>query len=370
MKLYVHIPFCGSKCAYCDFYSSPKKEWMEVFVDAALNEWRQRSHVLTEPVDTLYFGGGTPSSLLPDLLKRLVDGLDIRSELREATIEANPEDVSRQWVRFIVDETAFRRVSMGVQSFSDPELSAIGRRHDSHRAIDAFRILREEGIANISCDLIYGLPGQNLKSWEKSLSTLIDLRPEHISAYLLSYEPGTRLYARLQQGKITEADDSMVEDMYSLLCERSATAGYRHYEISNFAKPGREAIHNSSYWDGSPYIGIGPGAHSWDGAKRSFNPSNLKEYIARRGLDFAETEEEDDNNRFNDMLITRLRTSRGIRLSEIAEKFGRRVADDFKTQCGRLTAEGFMSVDGGDCYTIPESHWLTSNSILLQLIRV
>lgn len=369
MKLYVHIPFCGSKCAYCDFYSSPKREWMEAFVDAAVNEWRQRSEGLEEAVDTLYFGGGTPSSLPPALLGRLLDGLGLPSGLREATIEANPEDVSREWVRFIIDETPFRRVSMGVQSFSDSELSAIGRRHDSARAIEAFRTMRDEGIGNISCDLIYGLPGQDMKSWKKSLSTLIDLRPEHISAYLLSYEPGTRLYARLQQGKVTEADDVLVEDMYSLLCGMTAAAGYSHYEISNFAKPGREAIHNSSYWDGSPYIGLGPGAHSWDGVRRSFNPSNLKDYILRGGRDFAECEDEDDNNRFNDMLITRLRTSRGILLPEIAETFGKTVAEEFKSQAGLLADAGLMSVDG-DCYTIPESHWLTSNSILLQLIRV
>ncbi|MDE5915376.1 MAG: radical SAM family heme chaperone HemW, partial [Duncaniella sp.] len=265
MKLYIHVPFCHSKCAYCDFYSTPRKEWMEAYTDALINEWHVRSETFEEAVDTLYFGGGTPSSLPPQLFKRIIDALDLDPRLlREATVEANPEDVTADWVRFIVNETPLRRVSMGIQSFDDSELHTVGRRHTAARAIEAVETLRAEGIANISCDLIYGLPGQDMKSWERSLSTLTGLRPEHISAYLLSYEPGTRLSVMLDQGKITETPDEVVEAMYALLCETTAKEGYRHYEISNFALPGKEAIHNSSYWDGSPYIGLGPGAHSWD----------------------------------------------------------------------------------------------------------
>ncbi|WP_290147261.1 coproporphyrinogen-III oxidase family protein, partial [uncultured Duncaniella sp.] len=208
MKLYIHVPFCHSKCAYCDFYSTHRKEWMEAYTDALINEWRVRSETFDEGIDTLYFGGGTPSSLPTALLKRIIDalGLDTRL-LREATIEANPEDVSPEWVRFIVNETPLRRVSMGIQSFDDSELHTVGRRHTAARAIEATEILRAEGIANISCDLIYGLPGQDMKSWKRSLSTLTGLRPEHISAYLLSYEPGTRLFAMLDKGKIEETPD-------------------------------------------------------------------------------------------------------------------------------------------------------------------
>ena len=371
MKLYVHIPFCHSKCAYCDFYSTPRREWMEAFVDAAVNEWNLRSKGLTEPVDTLYLGGGTPSSLPTATLDRLLKGLRLdHSPLREATIEANPEDVTPEWVSFIREHTPFRRVSMGIQSFSDGELSLIGRRHDSRRAVDAFRSLREGGIANISCDLIYGLPGQDMESWMRSLSTLIDLRPEHISAYLLSYEQGTRLSAMLQRGKITEADEDLIETMYAHLCKATASAGYRHYEISNFALPGREAIHNSSYWDGSPYIGLGPGAHSWDGHTRSFNPSDLKNYIALNGADTGVREEESRDSLFNDMLITRLRTARGVNIQEITESFGKEIADEFSSQVEPLIKTGMLNVSETGFITIPENHWLTSNSILLELIRV
>lgn len=370
MKLYIHIPFCNSKCAYCDFYSTPRRELMESFVDSVINEWKSRSLNLAEPIDTLYLGGGTPSSLPTQLLDRLLSALPLTDAIREATIEANPEDVSPEWVRYIVNKTPFRRVSMGIQSFSDAELSAIGRRHSAEDAVRAIETLRAGCIENISCDLIYGLPGQDIASWEKSLDRLISLLPEHISAYLLSYEPGTRLYVRLQQGKIEEADDDTVEKMYSTLCHKTAEAGYGHYEISNFAFPGHEAIHNSSYWDGSPYIGLGPGAHSWDGTRRSSNPSNLKAYISTGGVDFGVNEEEDDDNRFNDMLITRLRTRQGLLLSEIRGQFGDTYVNDFLAESRSLINGGLLTVTDGNRYSIPEEKWLMSNSILLPLIRV
>lgn len=371
MKLYIHIPFCRSKCAYCDFYSTPKQEWMEECINSIINEWKIRSENLTEGIDTLYLGGGTPSTLPPHLLETLLNALPLdSSKLREATIEANPEDVSKEWVDFIRTSTPLRRVSMGIQSFSDTELRTIGRRHNAARAVEAVGTLREGGIDNISCDLIYGLPHQTQESWEDSLSTLIGLHPEHISAYLLSYEPGTKLNAMLEAGKISEADEKTVERMYGYLCETTAKAGYRHYEISNFALPGREAVHNSSYWDGSPYIGLGPGAHSWDGKTRSFNPSDLKGYIAHHGAGVGIIEHETPDNLFNDLLITRLRTSRGVSSNEIKALYGSEMAETFESQAQHLVERGLITRSSDGHYIIPESHWLTSNSILLQLIRV
>lgn len=380
MKLYVHVPFCHSKCAYCDFYSTPRNEWMEAYADALAGEWDERRKELKEPIDTLYLGGGTPSSLPPLLLKRITDMLTDRGHgcgapavmtgLREATIEANPEDVTKDWVDFIVSETPFRRVSMGIQSFSDEELTLIGRRHSAQRAVEAIGCLRDGGIENISCDLIYGLPGQSLESWKKSLDTLIALHPEHISAYLLSYEPGTRLSAMLERGKIHETDEATVDDMYTYLCEASRKGGYVHYEISNFALPGHEAVHNSSYWDGSPYIGLGPGAHSWDGEKRSFNPSSLKDYLACNGKDFGIIDEEDALNRYNDILITRLRTLRGLHPSLIEREFGKEARSSFVHDASALERKGLLSLSPDGAYIIPEKMWLTSNSILLELIKI
>lgn len=369
MKLYVHIPFCHAKCAYCDFYSTPRREWMEAFVDAAVSEWTCRSEGLGEPVDTLYFGGGTPSSLPPRLLRRLLDALPTEN-LREATIEANPEDVTDEWTAFITGETPFRRVSMGIQSFCDTELQTVGRRHSAARAAEAIDCLRRGGIGNLSCDLIYGLPGQTQESWAMSLDRLIGFRPEHISAYLLSYEPGTRLDIMRQRGKVREADDETAEKMYSHLCERMRDAGYLHYEISNFALPGREAVHNSAYWDNSPYIGLGPGAHSFDGRCRSFNPSALKDYISAGGRNVAVIEEETADNRFNDLLITRLRTSHGLHPDEIGSFFGPEIREFFLSTARPLLSSGDLEISPAGAYVIPESRWLTSNSILLPLIRV
>lgn len=369
VKLYVHVPFCHAKCAYCDFYSTPNARWMEGYVDAAINEWNSRQAKAADGVDTVYLGGGTPSSLPNDLLKRLLDALPT-DNLIEFTIEANPEDVTDDWVRFIREETAIDRVSMGIQSFSDEELRAVSRRHSVDDAILAYNHLRDGGIENISCDLIYGLPGQTRETWRESVSTLLSLHPEHISAYMLSYEEGTRLYAKLIAGKITEVDDDTAFGMYTDLCDMLRAAGYRHYEISNFALPGREAKHNSSYWDGSQYIGIGPGAFSWDGVYRSYNPSDIKKYIEFHGLNFSEIEPETTDNRFNDAVMTALRTAKGLDLTKLRVDFGDEIVDELESELPPLIESGDLSLSRNHILTIPEHKWFISNSILLPLIRV
>ncbi len=371
MKLYIHIPFCISKCAYCDFYSTPRQEWMEAYVEALRSEWCERSAGFDEPIDTLYLGGGTPSSLPRELLSWLLAIFPLdREQLREATIEVNPEDVDSGFVEFLVSQTPIRRVSMGVQSFADSELSIVGRRHDAKRAVEAFTTLRRGGIENISCDLIYGLPGQSLDSWRESLSTLLSLGPEHISAYLLSYEPGTRLSAMLQAGRLAETDDDTLLSMYGHLCDATRQAGYNHYEISNFALPGREAIHNSSYWDGSDYLGLGPAAHSLLKGVRFYNPSSLKDYIASGGRGFAVKEEETPLNRYNELLITRLRTLRGLDPREISLGFGPKIMERFEAGSERLLSLGKLLKTPTGSIIIPEDLWLESNSILLDLIEV
>lgn len=366
-KLYIHVPFCHAKCAYCDFYSTPRREWMEAYVETVLHEWEQRK---PEAIDTIYLGGGTPSSLPKELLLKLLSAVTPSTPLREFTIEANPEDVTAEWVSFISENTSINRVSMGIQSFVDDELRCISRRHTASEAMDAYRHLRNGGINNISCDLIYGLPHQTLDSWKHSLNTLVELRPEHISAYLLSYEEGTKLSAMLSVGKITETDEVTVIEMYRYLCDTLRDAGYRHYEISNFALPGKEAVHNSSYWDGSTYIGLGPGAYSWDGSSRSFNPSDLKRYISSHAENFSVIEEENFDNRFNDAVMTALRTSRGLNLKTLESEFGAKAVAELRSELPPLISQGHLALTGNDILTIPEKHWLISNSILLPLIRV
>lgn len=367
MKVYVHVPFCHSKCAYCDFYSTPRRELMEAYVDAAGREWSHIAPAGCEP-DTIYLGGGTPSSLSLPLLDRLIGHIHTPQHppLREFTIEANPDDVTPGWADHIVNRTDIDRVSMGIQTFDDPTLRFIGRRHSAAQAFGAIDTLRGAGVTNLSCDLIYGLPGQSLEAWRADLDRLISLRPEHISAYLLSYEPRTRLGVMLSKGRVEEASDTLAEQMYAYLCQATREAGYEHYEISNFALPGRRAIHNSSYWDGSEYIGLGPGAHSMAGGVRWYNPSDLRLYIDRNGTDVRVIDEEDAKNRFNDMLITSLRTSAGLDPERVPEEF----AESFRLNASRLIDRGQLTLSPQGRLLIPEHKWLTSDSILLQLIEV
>lgn len=357
--LYIHVPFCRTKCGYCDFYSMPPRGREEAFADAVISEFTARRREIASPYLTIYFGGGTPSSMPVHLLRRIVSVLPVESVV-EMTIEANPEDVDAEWVDAVVD-MGFNRVSMGVQSLDDDSLRMMGRRHSSRQAIDAIACLRAGGIHNISCDLIYGLPGQTIESWRSSLEGLLSTGVPHLSAYILSFEPGTRFSAMLGTGRLHQADDADVERMYDILCSSTRGAGMVHYEISNFALPGMESRHNSSYWDGTPYLGLGPGAHSFDGQVRRFNPSDLRAYVAAHGL-ITETESMSPDSRHNDRVITGLRTARGLTAEGFTEAEMERVA--------RLIGSGVLEDAGPGRFRIPEAGWLMADSTMLNFIRV
>ncbi len=368
--LYIHIPFCHSKCAYCDFYSRPRKERQEagLLVEYLLNELSSRNNEANEPFSTVYLGGGTPSSLPVKDLDTLINGIkSVAPATEEYTIEVNPEDVTDELCDFI-SSSPINRVSMGVQSLDDVQLKFIGRRHDAKTALDAVERLRRHGIDEISCDLIYGLPMQDIDSWRDSLSRLLELGLPHLSAYLLSYEPGTRLSAMLYKGKVTETDEDTAVAMYNLLIENAASKGYRHYEISNFAIPGHEARHNSSYWNGTPYLGIGPGAHSYDGAIRRVTRPDIKGYLKNRGLNCFDIEEESVDERFNDFIITSLRTADGLNIEECSLKFGERYCNEMMVQATKYIDSGALSLLSGRL-KIDERHWLVSDRILVDLIR-
>lgn len=364
--IYVHIPLCAAKCAYCDFYSVPRGRISpDALVDALINEFSLRRHELgDEPVTTIYIGGGTPSSLSPQLLTSLLDSFQEYSP-EECTVEVNPEDVTAGYVTSLAD-AGINRVSMGVQSLVDSELTFIGRRHSAHDAIEAVRIIKDNGINNLSLDLIYGMPGQTIDTWRRSLETLLGLHPQHISAYLLSYEPGTKLTAMLNAGKIAETSDETIERMYSTLCRLTSDAGYDHYEISNFSQPGRHSRHNSSYWDGTAYLGLGPGAHSFTLGTRRHNPSDIKQYIELRGSGITVDEPENDSERFNDFIITSLRTAGGLSLAKAAE-FGR--AEKVIETARPHLCSGIM-LRSGDRLRIAESSWLMADSIMRDFIEV
>ncbi|MDE6377277.1 MAG: radical SAM family heme chaperone HemW [Duncaniella sp.] len=366
VKLYVHVPFCRSKCAYCDFYSNAQTRLVPEWLDMAGREWQALSGGRVP--DTIYIGGGTPSVLSTVQLDRLISMFPC-GDLREFTIEVNPEDVSEEFAAHLTGSTPVDRVSMGIQTFDDGSLRSLGRRHTAARALEAFETLRRAGVANISCDLIYGLPGQTLAGWKENLKRLLDMRPEHISAYLLSFEPRTRLGLMLSRGEVAETPEGLAEEMYASLCELTRAAGYEHYEISNFALPGRRAIHNSAYWDGSDYLGLGPGAHSLIGGQRWYNPSNLTTYLNSEPGQARVMDEEDDASRFNDLIITALRTSAGLDTARVPEKFAARFLRDATRAIARGDLIATPTPTGSQRLTIPESRWLISDSILLDLIE-
>lgn len=334
------------------------------YVDTLLKELKLRSGEISEPFETIYLGGGTPSSLSPDLLSHLIDRLPIDS-VKEFTIEVNPEDVTPDFIRFLND-SPINRVSMGVQSLNDGELAAIGRRHSATDAIKAFNMLRDGGIANISLDLIYGLPGQTLDSWNESLSQIIAMHPEHLSAYTLMLEPGTRLTAMASAGKFTPTDDATINRMYESLQLLTQAGSYEHYEISNFAQPGFRSRHNSSYWDFTPYLGLGTSAHSFDGTIRRFNPANIKNYIGTSGAT-AVIDPETSKEQANDYIMVRLRTSDGLSLNSLAKRFGESVANHVRRESQPLIARGSLS-DNNGILSIPQKLFMISDSIISDIM--
>ena len=367
--LYIHLPFCRSKCWYCDFYSRPYARMEAETYVAALERERdiRFSHSpwsdgISVPVwDTAYIGGGTPSVLPFDLLERVIKLPQVAIG-GEYTIEANPEQVDREWLLRVID-AGINRVSMGVQAFDSALLDAVGRQHQPGRALEAIEQLKLSGI-NFSLDLIYGLPGQTLADWHDALRRMLEIRPPHFSAYLLSYEPGTRLYARLMAGKTVEASEEIAEDMYRILCDETARAGYHHYEVSNFALPGCEAKHNSSYWDGTPYLGLGCAAHSFDGMNRAANPASVSRYVSDLSVGKLplEIEERTPLDRLNDEIITSLRTSRGLLVPADAP------SSLYDAVARHIKAGTLVHAPGGRV-AIPESQWLRSDAVMRDLIQ-
>lgn len=358
--IYIHIPFCHSKCAYCDFYSMPRTHNTEEYISALNAEWQLRNHEVNETFETIYIGGGTPSILTPRQLYHIIETMPTQG-LLEFTLEANPEDVTPDKVKAWRD-MGINRISMGIQSLDDQCLKRIGRQHDAATALHAVEILRNANIQEISLDLIYGLPEQDLDSWHTTLDSILEQRPQHLSAYALSLEPGTRLYAAAAVGKWKPADDDLYARMYDILCEHAERAGYIHYEISNFALPGHTAIHNSHYWDMTPYIGLGPGAHSWDGYSRRVNAPNLARYLKKinAGNTAYDIEYESNADRTNDMIFTALRTDKGLDIRLLPHPF----REEFESLSMRRNA----LIREGSIVRIPKDKWLISDAIIRDLL--
>lgn len=325
--IYIHVPFCKSRCIYCDYFTSTNEVEMDNYVQALGKEITSRKNELSNDIiKTIYFGGGTPSRLQSSHFNYIFENIfadyTVASDA-EITIEANPDDLSTTYVD-ILSELPFNRISIGIQSFDDNELKFLSRRHDANRAIESVKYCQTKGFNNISIDLMYGLPEQTIEIWQRNLEQACQLNIQHISAYHLIYEEKTRLYNLLQAGKVNPVDEDRSLEMFEMLIDKLAEDGFEHYEVSNFAKEGFISQHNTSYWKSEKYMGLGPAAHSFDGEHRWWNVSSLPKYIngINKGEPKFEIEDLDLPTKYNEYIITGLRTIWGIDLEELQMKFG------------------------------------------------
>lgn len=386
--IYLHVPFCGSFCTYCDFYSEicRSRQAFNEYADAVIAEIRDRRKGLEmnmsaqDAVNTLYIGGGTPSVLPLDVLSRIVGAVSQTERLSlvtepvevttptglfdEFTVEVNPEDIvekGREYVRGLL-ALGVNRISMGIQSFNDDILRWMNRRHDAGNAVKAFHILRESGVLNISIDLIFGISQLTDETWKDTIEKALELSPEHISAYQLSIEEGSALAKMVADGRYVEASEEQCRRQYDILCRCLGRSGYHHYEISNFAKPGFEAVHNSAYWHRAPYIGLGPGAHSLTGNVRSWNSQELPHRSPDgSSATYSRTSEtlSPEDIRVERIMLS-LRTDKGLKATELYSLTDSTVVD-------ALLSEGSLERQGASI-RIPESRLFTSDEILRELI--
>ena len=384
--VYLHVPFCRSFCTYCGFYSetcskSRQSELFNEYADAVLTEAEERKEeIRSNPLRTLYIGGGTPSVLPPDVLRRVVQGIrrvQGDTPLREFTIEVNPEDIVEKGDEYLAGllDLGVTRISMGIQSFDDGILRWMNRRHDSARARKAYSMIRRAaGHAgrdiDVSIDLIFGIPGLDLQTWERTVSAALSLgkdegfkAPDHISAYQLSIEEGSALEEKIARGECTEASDEDCYRQYRTLCWKLRQEGYNHYEISNFAIPGKEAVHNSAYWNRTPYVGLGPGAHSLtirdDGQQvRSWNT----QVLPARGKTYSrEMEVLSDEDIRVERIMLGLRTSAGITADELSLLAG-------KDALEKQVAAGCLAIGPDGMARIPEERFFVSDEIIGSLV--
>lgn len=362
--IYIHIPFCESRCIYCDFYSTTSLKWKDDYVDALCKEMELRPAIQAlgdnYPIETIYLGGGTPSQLSDGHLQQIFTKLketygDLFSKNMEITMECNPDDVTPDFCKTL-GKLPVNRVSMGAQTFSDQRLQFLRRRHNTTEVKEAVSLLRKTGIENISIDLMFGFPKENIEDWKYDILQALQLGVEHISAYSLMYEKGTPLYKMLEQGKIEEIDEELSRNMYDTLIDMLTLSGYEHYEISNFAKPGYCSRHNSSYWNETPYIGLGAAAHSYRRARnqsgkmevtRSWNINNIQQYInsIHQGILPSEKENLDLTTRYNDLITTALRTSNGIDLKKTEKEFGKSYLEKLLHEANSKIQRGLMKID-------------------------
>ncbi|WP_295935999.1 radical SAM family heme chaperone HemW [uncultured Alistipes sp.] len=361
--LYFHIPFCKRVCAYCDFYKSVELGRLDELIAAMHRELdRQRDYLGEEAINTRYFGGGTPSlcngETIGTLLGHTAQLFDC-SGVTETTLEANPDDLTPGYLDALL-EAGIDRLSIGIQSFDDSCLKFMNRRHTAAQAIEAVRAAQNAGFGNITVDLIFGIPGFGTETLRRSLDEVLALDVQHISAYHLTIEPDTAFGRRAARGELRPVQDRASEGEFLLVHDMLTHAGFEHYEVSNYARPGYRARHNASYWHGAKYLGIGPAAHSFDGTERHWNVSSVTQYID--GIS-AESEVLTERDRYNEYIMTTLRTVEGIDLRQIEARFGAKQLARLQHEAAPYMRSGLLREADGRL-AVPAEKFLVSDAVI------
>ena len=372
--IYVHIPFCRQKCYYCDFYKTVNTSLTKKFISALENEVIKRKNYLEcELIETIYFGGGTPSVLNEMELTEILDFLNLNfnvSSTAEITFEANPDDLSIEYLHEIY-HAGVRRLSIGIQSFQNEFLQKMNRRHDANQAIEAVENAAKTGFTDISVDLIYGLPGLARDQWKADLKQVFQLPVQHLSAYHLTYHKGTPFYTWLKKGTLKALNENESIWQFQTLIQMAKDNGFEQYEISNFAKDKKYSKHNSSYWMGVKYLGLGPSAHSFNGISRSWNVSHIEGYIKALAAGLPHSEEEilSEINKYNEYILTRIRTIWGVSTEHIKTTFGTERAFYFQQNIEKYIASDLVKQQSG-IYTLTENGMFVSDEIMANLMFI
>lgn len=363
--IYYHIPFCRQKCYYCNFYVVVINKFKNVFTDALLREMELRQeYIKNQSIDTLYFGGGTPSSLpvkdLVRILEKTYATFPVNTEA-EITLEANPEDLTQEYIDALKKYTPINRFSIGIQSFFNDDLKYLHRNHNGKEAHLVLDRMKKSGFNNINIDLIYGIPTLTESKWKKNLSYFIDYDLPHLSAYALTIEPKTTLEVLIHQNKRNNTDENQQAIHFEILLEETQKQNYVHYEISNFAKPGHYSKHNSIYWLGGNYLGLGPSAHSYNGISRQWNIKNIKDYIESETVDKIILEKEilTLDQRYNEYIMTSLRTNWGCDIEHIRNGLGEKYVNYFLEQIQKFIHQKLIVQKGNTFFITNKGKFLT-----------
>lgn len=369
--IYLHIPFCRKACHYCDFHFSTSFKTYDAVVAGMKREIEHWAAAWPATIQTIYFGGGTPSTLELSDLQSILELIRAKFDVEpaaEITIEVNPEDVNEAqlegWLSLGVN-----RLSMGVQSFFEDELMWMNRNHTASKSVESIRLAQKVGFENITIDLIYGVPVSSTSRWKDNVQMAIDAGIPHVSAYALTVEEKTALAHAIEKGRTRQPDEEVAHQQFLILREMLIGAGYDHYEISNFGKPGWRSVHNSNYWKGVPYLGIGPGAHSFDGDLRRWNVRNNALYGQRvgSGEGWFETERLTVRDRYNEWMMIQLRRAEGISLEEVSVRFGERYKSLFLSAAESLVDKNYVKWEG-DRLVLTENGMFLADGITVELM--